>query len=174
MPAPLAIAGVLAQLIGPWAVGKLAGDKAGRVAREVIDHAVAVTGADSPEAALRSLQSDPQLLVAYRSRVMEHAEKIEAMEYADRASARERDQHLIAAGYTNKRADAMILTAFASLVVIIVLVWHARASMPAEVFGMFNTAIGYLLKMLGDAFAFEFGSSRGSKDKDAAIARGRE
>jgi hypothetical protein len=59
----------------------------------------------------------------------------------------------------------MILAAFCSFCYIAYLI-NGNADMKPGVLAIFNMAIGYLLKMLGDAFQFEFGSSRGSKIKD--------
>lgn len=40
--------------------------------------------------------------------------------------------------------------------------------MPDQVFALLNMAAGMILGMIKDAFQFEFGSSRGSKEKDLA------
>ena len=45
------------------------------------------------------------------------------------------------------------------------------AEIAPGVLAVYNMAIGALLKMLGDAFQFEFGSSRGSKEKDLLRAK---
>jgi hypothetical protein len=63
----------------------------------------------------------------------------------------------------------MLVCATASLVYIIYAINGSIGKISGEVLAIFNMAIGALLKMIGDAFAFEFGSSRSSKDKDAAI-----
>ncbi|BDW95314.1 hypothetical protein MACH10_09990 [Thalassospira tepidiphila] len=44
--------------------------------------------------------------------------------------------------------------------------WDGRLDMPDQVFALLNMAAGLILGMIKDAFQFEFGSSRGSKEKD--------
>ncbi len=85
---------------------------------------------------------------------------------ADIQSARSRDVANRTAGYSNHRADIMAALAFASLCVMVYLI-NGNLEIKAEVLAIFNMSIGALLKMLGDVFAFEFGSSRGSKEKDS-------
>jgi len=69
------------------------------------------------------------------------------------------------AGYHNYRADIMLFLAFAALVFIIYQI-NSNAEIKPAVLAIFNMSVGALLKMIGDGFAFEFGSSRGSKTKD--------
>lgn len=84
---------------------------------------------------------------------------------ADRADARKRDTKLNELGYKNSRADIMIVCVALSLMLDVILIAYFPDMKP-EVLAIFNMMIGASLKMLGDAFQFEFGSSRGSKEKD--------
>jgi hypothetical protein len=52
---------------------------------------------------------------------------------------------------------------------IVVLGWM-RDDIPGEVVGIISTVAGIFGSCLKDAFAFEFGSSRGSKEKDTLMA----
>lgn len=83
----------------------------------------------------------------------------------DRQDARGRDLKLKQAGYHNYRADIMIVVAFISFCFLCYMV-NSNDTIKPAVLTIFNVSIGALLKMLGDAFQFEFGSSRGSKEKD--------
>ncbi len=65
----------------------------------------------------------------------------------------------------------MLALAFGALVTIVVLI-NGNASIKPEVLAIFNMAVGALLKMISDAFQFEFGSSRGSKEKDLQMSKG--
>jgi len=85
---------------------------------------------------------------------------------ADRQDARGRDKELQMAGYHNYRADIMITVAFVAFCLLCYLI-NGNTDIKPEVLAIFNMAIGALLKMLSDAFQFEFGSSRGSKEKDS-------
>ncbi|RLG17880.1 hypothetical protein DRN75_03115 [Nanoarchaeota archaeon] len=67
--------------------------------------------------------------------------------------------------YHNYRADILAFMAFVALCFMVYMINDNLAIKP-EVLAIFNMAIGALLKMIGDVFAFEFGSSRGSKEKE--------
>lgn len=88
----------------------------------------------------------------------------------DRGSARQRDTELHKAGYTNHRATIMLAVAFFAFCFISYLIYK-DSDMSEGVLAIMNMSIGALLKMLSDGFAFEFGSSRGSKEKTDFINR---
>jgi len=170
------VIGGAAPLIGSLLLGK-AGEKAGELV-------AAVLGCDpTPAAVSNALTADPEAFVKLKQAEMDHVEKLQALAFqekqliiqaetenrridtADFQNARGRDADLKKAGYTNRRADLMVAVAFCSLVFICWLI-NSNVGLKPEVLAIFNMAIGALLKMLGDAFQFEFGSSRGSKLKD--------
>lgn len=165
----LPIALQLAQLVGPKIVKMVAGDSAGKVAEQVIATAQSISGEETPETALSTLSANPTLRVQYMQAVLDQETELEKAYLGDRQDARQRDVQLRMAGYQNKRADLMVFTAFVSLVVIVACIWNLSEGIPGEVLGFMSTAAGALLKMLSDAFQFEFGSSRGSKEKDQRL-----
>ena len=57
-------------------------------------------------------------------------------------------------------------SAFAESACLVVITFY-RTEIPGEVIGMLGTIVGIFGAGLRDAHMFEFGSSRGSKDKDA-------
>ena len=160
----LGVALQLAGLVGPKLVEMVAGEKAGKVAQGVANAAMQVTGAVTPDAALAALQADPQLALAYKQKIAEQEAQLEAAYLADIQNARARDVQLKKMGYSNTRADVMVGMAFICLCVIIAVLWN-KPDIPGSVLAIFNMAVGYILKMLSDAFQFEFGSSRGSREK---------
>lgn len=101
----------------------------------------------------------------HKERLLEIEASLESMRYADVSNARSRDVDLKKAGYRNYRADAMVFVAFASFCFLVYLI-NTNSGIKPEVLAIFNMSIGTILKMLSDAFNFEFGSSRGSKEKD--------
>ena len=130
----------------------------------------------TPEQVLEAIKADPESAIKLRALELEHKYDLEKMilesdvehrkiDTADIAGARNRDLQLRTAGYTNNRADIMAGLAFFSLCVMVWLI-NGDAGIKPEVLAIMNMSIGALLKMLGDVFAFEFGSSRGSKEKD--------
>lgn len=166
---PISIAFGLAQFapsIIKWITGS---DKAANAAGKVIDIAKQVTGKDSGDEALAAIKADPNLAMQYRQAVMANETELDKLYLADRQDARHRDVALAQAGQHNYRADIMLAMAFICLLGIIWMAWDGRSNMPDTIFAFINMAAGALLKMIGDAFQFEFGSSRGSKEKDQAI-----
>jgi len=73
MPLPLLIpiAMTLAKQFLPSLIGKLAGDDAEKVAEKIVGHAKEVTGKDDPQAALESLQANPELLLQYKEKLID-------------------------------------------------------------------------------------------------------
>ncbi len=93
-----------------------------------------------------------------------------ATESADRASARARDTELQKAnGGHNTRADVMVIGAVVGLISCLAVLIFFKGDIPGEVVGIVSMIAGIFGACLKDAYAFEFGSSRGSKEKDALL-----
>jgi hypothetical protein len=73
-------------------------------------------------------------------------------------------------GGVGVRANVMLVGAFASLIFIIGGIVYFRADIPDGVLAILNMSCGAILTMLGSAFNFEFGSSRGSSEKSNQMA----
>lgn len=169
MPLPLlALAAQLVPFLLPKVAQALGGSKAQEVAETVVEIAETVTGKKGPDA-VEAVKANPETALAYLQAQMDQQEKLEALVVEDRKDARGRDRAIITAGRYNWRADLMILACVVALCYIVNKI--AGDAIKPEVLAIFNMAVGALLKMLGDAFAFEFGSSRGSKEKDEVIRR---
>jgi hypothetical protein len=168
MVAPLLIAGAmaLAKEFIPGLADHIFGDKVGKVAGQVIDAAEQITGTGDPNDALTALKADPKLALEFKQNMASLQVDLDKAYLADRQNARDRDVKLKQAGYQNVRADFMLTGAFASFVAIVYFAWDGRLDMPDQIFALLNMAAGMLLGMIKDAFQFEFGSSRGSKEKD--------
>lgn len=163
----------LAKAAGPRFVEMVAGERAGKVAKRVARIAAGVTGAQDPDDALAILQADPDMMVAYQVKVLEQEADIEALYLQDRQDARARDIELRRAGYRNVRADILAYVAIGGLVLLAyTLVFVALPEGPGR--DMLLMLSGALVVVVKDVYGFEFGSSRGSKDKDQEIARTRE
>lgn len=172
MVAPLVVAAAiqLAKMAGP-AIGRaVAGQRGGHIASKVVDIAAAITGQDDPDEALRTLRESPELYHQYRLALLDMEQAESDREQADRADARARDVAITQAGRHNLRADilaysALLLTAGIGAA----LVW-AEVPDGASRDVLFFLA-GSLVAVVKDVFQFEFGSSRGSKDKDALLLK---
>lgn len=155
-------------------LGTVLGGPAGGAIGGVISAALGTD--NNPEAIAKAIESDPEAYAKLKQIEMDHKAELEKaainagvehrrIDTADIQSARQRDVQMQQSGYHNYRADFMLFLAFASLIGICYMI-NTNDSLKPQVLAVFNMAIGALLKMLGDGFQFEFGSSRGSKEKD--------
>lgn len=149
-------------LIGRW----IKGDQGEQVAQKVAEVAKAVTGEQEATKILHHLRTDPQLLVQFQQRILQLTHDLEMADYKDRESARRRDITLTTAGRYNFRADIMVISAALGLVACLLTITIYRISLPGEAVGIISTIAGIFGSCLKDVYAFEFGSSRGSKLKD--------
>lgn len=146
-----------------------AGEKPVAIAERAVEIAQAVTGKSNGDAALAAMQASPELAHAYRLAVLAADSDLEALFLADRKDARSRDVALHQAGYRNTRADWMVLLDAVGLIACLVALTFFRHEIPGEVVGLLSTIASIFGVCLRDAHQFEFGSSRGSKEKDALM-----
>lgn len=166
---PITIAMSLAQFapsIVKWMTGS---DKAEAAATAVVDVAKQVTGCDTGEAALTKLQGSPELQAQYRTRMAEMDADLDKAFLADRQDARKRDVAFVEHGTHNYRADVMVALAFLAVVAIATLMALGKIDASTGVGGFMITIGGMFARNIGTAFDFEFGSSRGSQNKDAGL-----
>ncbi len=177
LPFLVPVAAQIAAEFLPSLVGKLGGDNAEEVAETVVDVAATAAGvpdSKDPAEILERLRLDAQAQADLRVRLAEIENREEERVLEDRLSARMRSLEIEKGGRRNYRADLMLLLSFGGLIACVAAtVWpypEGRTLGTPEI-GLLTTVAGVLLKMLSDAFAFEFGSSQGSKDKDKLLAR---
>lgn len=70
----------------------------------------------------------------------------------------------------NKRLNIMVAGASLGLIFCLLMLTSYKGDLPGEVVGIISTVSGIFGACLKDAYSFEFGSSRGSKDKDDKIS----
>lgn len=70
----------------------------------------------------------------------------------------------------NKRLGVMVICAVFGLLICLVLLTVCRGNLSGEVVGIVSTISGIFGACLKDAYSFEFGSSRGSREKDERIS----
>ena len=172
MPLPLlALAAKLLPFVSmvPEVMRAFGSSKSADAAEKIVGVAKVITGKDDPEEAVEAVIKDPALQLQFQQALIAERLEYAKMEVEDRKDARARDTAFIKAGRWNFRADLMILGCVVALIFIVNEI--AGSAVKPEVLAIFNMAVGALLKMLGDAFAFEFGSSRGSKEKDELLKR---
>lgn len=168
MAFPIAAIISLAATYAPGLIRHLAGEKAGDVADKVLEVGKALTGQTEPDAIEAALKADPALAVQFRTAMANVELDLERAYLADRQDARARDVAMRQIGHRNWRADILAVLAAGGLLFCVWLV--ARDfDLPERASNAIMFVAGVFAAALRDVFAFEFGSSRSSKDKDEAI-----
>lgn len=185
----------LALSVVPELIKAIAGDRAGAVAGRVADVVHAVTGTGDPAEAQRLLVADPalattlrvrlaeialesekaQLLAAEQRRQAELAQLRTALE--DTQGARSALSGLVEAGSTiawGAPVVSVIVTG-GFFVFLLALMWGGiDAGRDQTVANIVNIAVGALATAFATVVNFWLGSSQGSRNKDAAVARVQE
>jgi hypothetical protein len=152
----------------PVLATKLGGPRGKKVAEHIVDAAARIAGLPrdaDPREIIAALGEDGAKADELRLRLEELDQQEHQRIVEDRADAR-RYQASIGAR-ARMRGTFMLLGVVAGLIACIAAVLTGTTD-PAPL-ALVTTISGALLKMLSDAFAFEFGSSAGSKEKDAHI-----
>lgn len=178
MAAPLATAAIalaeMAPLISRWFSGSEETTQTTRMlASHVVDIAKELTGQKDAYSAVRALEGDPKLLLEFQQTLVSLDQDLEKTFLEDRMNARLRDATIVSTGRYNWRADIMVFSAAAGLVTCLLSLAFFKGALPGEAVGIISTIAGIFGSCLKDAYAFEFGSSRGSKNKDMALLMGK-
>lgn len=162
--AALGLAG-FAPIIARW----LGGDQAQDVATKIVDIVQRITGTLDPIEAIQRLQENTDMVSAFQKAIIQVEAEIELAVMKDRQDARLRDVALVNAGRSNIRADVMVVAAATGLILCLASLACFSEALPGEAVGIISTIAGIFGACLKDAYTFEFGSSRGSKEKDNAV-----
>lgn len=147
------------------------GDKPVAVAEKVVSIAQSITGGATPQEALERMRADAQLAQQFQLAVLAADTELEKAALADREDARARDIEVRKlTGGTNRRADYMVLLDVIGLIACLLVLVFFRKEIPGEVVGLITTISTAFALCLRDAHQFEFGTSRGSRDKDEIFA----
>lgn len=92
------------------------------------------------------------------------------VEVEDRSSARDRDAWFVKMGQHNWRADIMFFMAVLIVAALVWIVWK-DSSLNEYVKGIFTLVLGRFLGYLDNIYNFEFGTTRGSQNKDETIKK---
>ncbi len=137
-----------------------------KIIHQVVNEAQKFTKCDDPMAAVQKLATDSKLLIEFQQSLAFMDHEIERNLLQDRLHARDRDSAIITAGRSNTRADIMVISAASGLILCLFALAYYQGHLPGEAVGIISTIAGIFGSCLKDAYAFEFGSSRGSKTKD--------
>lgn len=167
---PISTALALAQFapqIVRWVTGS---EKAEQAANTVVSMAKVVTGKTEADEAVAAIKADPALALQFQQAVMQTEADMDKAYLADRQDARKRDVEYVKAGRWNWRADFLATLSVAGLVLC---VWFiARdAEMPERAVNAIMFVAGVLAAAVRDVYGYEFGSSRGSREKNDLLQR---
>jgi hypothetical protein len=132
--------------------------------------AKAVTGHPTGELALEELKVNPDLVLKFRETLAKNEVELDMAYLQDRQNARFRDMEYVKAGKHNWRSDIL---AFLSVGGLVICVWFVAkdSTLPERAVNAIMFVAGVLASAVRDVYSFEFGSSRGSKDKDDAMQK---
>lgn len=147
-----------------------AGDKSVDVANKVCNIAQQVSECKSPEDALSKITADAELSNAFRLEILKRDSEFDMACFQDVKDARKRDVDLAKTGRHNIRADVMVAIDAIGLIACLCLLGFFKKELPPEAISLITTIASIFGLCLRDAHNFEFGSSRGSREKDAIIA----
>lgn len=140
----------------------VSGEKAQHMAERIVETAQEVTGSHDVVHARQALQTSSET-------VMRFQQALNQLVVQDRSDARQRDTSLFQLGKRNLRSDIMVLSALLGLMGCLAALTVFKMSLSGEVIGIISTIAGIFGSCLKDAYAFEFGSSRGSKEKETRL-----
>lgn len=166
--APVAIAMALAQFAPTLMRLFNVGEKSVKTAEKVIEIATDVTGASTGEEALEALTANADKRYEFRQKVMENDTLLEELYLEDTKDARKRDSVFTMKGMRNYRADAMFLLAVLVIAWLVWIIWKSP-ELPEYTKGIFTLVLGRFTGYLDNIYNFEFGTTRGSKNKDDTI-----
>jgi hypothetical protein len=141
--------------------------------KEVVENTLGVKIPDAPSpqdiTSLRQLQFDHEerLLELGIEKAKQDLEGFK-VEVEDRGSARERDTWFVKMGRQNLRADLLVIAASLGVVALVWMVWHNQ-DLSEYVKGIITLVLGRFLGYLDNIYNFEFGTTRGSQNKDETI-----
>lgn len=155
-----------APILGKW----FSASGTENVGKKIIDIAKNVTQQEDLVNIINTLRDDPKQALLFEEKVTAMETEIELSLLHDRQEARKREFNLIQNGRVSYRADVMVFSAVFGLGVCLASLGLYGNKLPGEAVGIISTVAGIFGACLKDAYAFEFGSSRGSRQKDETMA----
>ena len=167
MPIPALIAPLLAQGLSLIGNAVMAKGKDWVEEKTGVKLDQPLTEADALKLRQYEMDHEEELL---RLRIEDNKIDLESFkeEVKDRGSARERDIEFIKRGMVNNRANFMFFLAVVMVGILVWIVWKDR-NINEYVKGIFTLVLGRFLGYLDNIYSFEFGTTRGSKEKDETI-----
>jgi hypothetical protein len=147
-----------------------AGEATQKVVSAVSTVATSITGAATPEEAVKKLQESTELQQKFQLAVMEKSQAWDEIFLQDVQDARKRDLEVRKAGQHNYRAETMYVLAVVVVITVFYFIW-ASPHITEFVKGIATLVLGRFLGYLDAIYNFEFGTTRASREKDATISK---
>ncbi|MBP9752376.1 MAG: hypothetical protein KBD31_01000 [Proteobacteria bacterium] len=145
------------------------GTKLDSLANRVMNIAKEISGSDEISDIIETFKADPNKALEFKESVLKMETEVELAILHDRQEARQRELQLLISGKSTYRADVMVVSAVLGLGLCLGSLGLYGEELPGEAVGIISTIAGIFGACLKDAYAFEFGSSRGSRQKDQAM-----
>jgi len=151
----------------PIVAGLVGGETAGKAAATILGIAEKVTGKKG-DAAVDAIKADPALALQFEQALMTQEKDLLKLQYEDIKDARSRDIEVrkLSKG-KNTRADILAYLAVVSFISLIFFFFYKTPD--GGVKDIMILLIGNLSGVVSTIYAYEFGSSRGSKDKTTIL-----
>ena len=137
---------------------------------KIAEVATSITQSTVPAEVMKLLGNNELMRAEFDQALMRIEQDIDLAYLKDIQHARGRDLARVKEGQGNLRADIMVVAAAGGLAGCLCCLVFYESALPGEAVGIISTVAGIFGACLKDAYAFEFGSSRGSKNKDAQVA----
>lgn len=160
----------LASRFAPNLIERLAGPRAGEVAESVLSLGGLLTGTQDPDEMIAALEEDRDLAHEFRMKTAELQVELANIDAREKDSARARDIALRQAGDKNIRASVLAYSAIGLFAIVTLLLFFVRIEDGTQR-DLLLMIFGALLILVKEVYGFEFGSSIGSKNKEAQIDR---
>jgi hypothetical protein len=161
----LTILGQFAPTLIKWATGS---DKAATVAGMAVETAKSITGAKNMDDSVEILKADPEKALAFQTALLNQDSEFEKLYVQDKADARARDVALQATPKGNVRANWLVgIAVIVIFAIILIVVFKPQLDEYAK--GVLTGILGMYIQQLANIYAFEFGTTRRSREKTDVI-----
>lgn len=156
IPALMALADVV-PAISRW----VSGNNAEPIAEQIATVAKTVAGSSDLGEAIQRIKAEPEKQRAFALAMEQNSGDLEKAHLVDRQDARARDTKIQVATGKNRRGDWLAIGAVAGFFVCLGVLFFGPEISSGER-DLVMVMIGTLLKIMGDVYGFEFGSSKDS------------
>lgn len=123
---------------------------------------------ESGQLTAEQISAIKQLDMRLKAEEQERGFRFEELAFKSQAGARDRDVEIVKATGRNWRADLMFALAVGMIGTLVYLIWK-DPNINEYMKGVVTLVLGRFLGYLDNIYSFEFGTTRGSQNKDSTI-----